>query len=43
MTCPAELLRWRVLANALLEELQLMGLEIDSYADSDGVISDLWT
>ena len=30
-------------SNLWLTVAQLMGLEIDSFADSTGVISDLWT
>jgi len=30
-------------SNLWLTVAQLMGLEIDSYADSSGVLSDLWT
>jgi hypothetical protein len=30
-------------SNLWLTFAQLMGLEVDSYADSTGVISDLWT
>jgi hypothetical protein len=30
-------------SNLWLTFAQLMGLEIDAFADSNGVISDLWT
>ena len=30
-------------SNLWLTVAQLMGLEIESYADSTGVVSDLWT
>ena len=30
-------------SNLWLTIAQLMGLEIDAYADSTGVVSDLWT
>jgi hypothetical protein len=30
-------------SNLWLTIAQVMGLEIDSYADSSGVLSDLWT